>query len=327
MLLRIRVDTEMLEKKADAIDRIGAECERTAAGAAAGTNGLKDYGGQLPIKKNNMASLGQAQAVRNLLREDTEKLRKLAAEFERADQETSYGFAKIPDFPPPFVHEMPNVFWDPDTPDGTVTRPGDNDFGPSQDINIEELFPHPPFPENFFTYKTSSKLSTRLCGILTAFHMAGITDLADGFLIIINNNGELLKKLETNAYLSPNDIQELCALLGLKTGNTVALYEPTDTESQVFQDILDDGGKIMVAVNAICPPGLITDPNDRLGSGHWVSVERMWTDRNGTVWVEVYNPYNNQYEVYRWETLNAAMQHAGSTNSNPDCGFYIPVYP
>jgi hypothetical protein len=325
MIQRIRVDTEDMRRLADAIDRIGSECGQTAATAAAATNGLNDYGGQLPIKKNNMVSLDEANHIRDLLREDASKLRKLAEKFEHADKDTVEGFKRLPSLPP--IHgKIPDILWDPDAPDGTVTRPGDNNFGPSQHINLEEIIPG-------FKYKppknADSLYSRRLCGELTAFHVAGIKGLLTAFMkIMLSGDQDLIDKLIHDKTLLPEDMERLFKILGVKADPYQPILPGTMLPPEAFQDILDKGGKVVVLVNIDTSEkgnGKIVDPNKKLDAGHWVSVERMWVDANGVTWVEVYNPYNNQYEAYRWDTLAASMQQPGKGNDY--YGGYFAVYP
>jgi hypothetical protein len=177
---------------------------------------------------------------------------------------------------------------------------------------------------DYIPKKLADDFSHHLCGILTVFHLAGITDPAVGFLLMLKAGGRFKDILEKDLYTGPQDMQDLCELLGLKTGPTQSVLSGTFLDPKVFHDILDSGGKILVVVN-IDANGVITDPRNGLGVGHWVSVESMWVDSSGVTWVEVYNPYTNQYEAYRWDTLAASMQQPGKGNEQG--GFYIPVYP
>lgn len=319
---RIRVDTEDLKRFAAEIDPISDHFEKTGMDISQSTYNLNDYGGQLPTKKYAMSAQHDALGIRVELKEDAEQLRTLAAKFEAADQETMEGFgpppiAVSPEPPNPFfgfVHSI-RLGWDPDTPDGTVTRPGDNTYGPTQNVDVGFILTH-----------IAEKIHHRLCGEFCAFHIAGIKDLRSGFMkILMSGDADLIDCLLHDKTLHPDDMQRLYALLGVKTGKTISVFTGEHVDPKTFQDILAAGGKVTVLVNMDPTSGKITDPSKDMGVGHWVTVEDMWVDSTGTTWVEVYNPYNNQYEAYRWDTLSASMQYPGAGNENS--GAYIPTYP
>jgi hypothetical protein len=325
---RIRVDTDGLLRFAKQYELIASEFEKNGARVYQSTYSLNDYGGQLPLKNSALSAQRDANDIRDDLREDAEHLRALANRFEKTDQEL--GGKILPFLPPPpkdplqeFTNWRRNfeLWWDPNTPDGTPTRPGDNNFGPTQNINLEKLIPgfkyKPPKAENGF--------SRRLCGPLCLLHLAGITDPAAGFLLLIAAGKYFEDILTGDKLTSPKDLMEMCKILGLTPGPLTTFPAGTNIDPKTFQDILDAGGKVMVLVNATCPPGTITDPVGGLDSSHWVTVEDIWVDSTGTTWVEVYNPYNNQYEAYRWDTLEAAMQTPGT--GSPGGGYYFSVYP
>jgi hypothetical protein len=336
---QIRVDTENLKKNAAKIDVLASELEKTGSTIYQNTYSLNDYGGQLPTKKDALMAQQTVNSIRGLWKEEAQQLRDLAGKFEAVDQQTIDGInssitsiasilAQImisgqerdsSHYPPPVSHGD----WDPNTPNGTVTRPGDNNFGPTQFINLEKLIPG-------FTYTTppAQGVSHHLCGILTVFHLAGITDPVEGFKKMLAAGGRMSDLLTADLLTNPDDLQKLCALLGLKTDPSVMVPAGTFLDPSVFKAILAKGGKIIVLVNLKenwNGTSVITDPKDALGVGHWVSVEDMWVDGSGQTWVEVWNPYNNRYETYTWDTFAAAMQEPGQGNERG--GFYIPVYP
>jgi lysozyme len=110
MSRRIRVDTDLLRKKADEIEGISVACEQTGDKIVGNTSGIKDYGGQLPIRKNGLAAQSQANAIRDQLKEDAERLRFLAAAFDMADRRTADGFSFLPPAPEIFGVVSANLF-------------------------------------------------------------------------------------------------------------------------------------------------------------------------------------------------------------------------
>jgi hypothetical protein len=325
MSQRIRLDTEELKRQAEKMKAIAAAIKKSGDVVAAKTSGLKDYGGQLPTKKFALSTQQTASAVHDQMQADAEHMAHIADLFEAVDDRLIDGM--VP--PPPYrlpdqdsIHGLPNgTVWDPNTPDGTVMAPGDNNFGPTQNINLEDLLPgfqyKPPKHEPYY-------YSQHLCGEMTLFHLAGIIDPATGFMIMMTDP-DLYKKLVTDTNLTPQDMMKLCKMLGMTPGELVAFTTGTKIDPEAFKEILASGGKVVVLVNYLIPPGTIVDPKKGEYAGHWVSVEDMWEDSEGTLWVKVYDPYTNQYTAYRWDTLEAAMQYPGKYSEG--WGYYIPVYP
>jgi hypothetical protein len=323
---RIRVDTDNLRKYADAFDRIAALIGDTGPALIRAATSVKDYGGQLPCKKDALAAQAEASDLRSGLQDDAGHLRMLADLFDKVDQEAVQGMAPPPPCPPynpppDFKRFLPHFRfnWDPDTKDGTATRPGDNDFGPTQNLDLRKILNDPNF---YVPPKRDDDFSHKLCGVLCAFRLAGV-DLRTGLLIMLADP-RFAKILKGDSLTTAKDLWDLLQLLGANPGEIQTFPSGTKIDPAVFRQILDDGGQIVVLVNAYCPPGTVTDPAKGMYSSHWVTVDDMWYDSEGTLWVEVYNPYNNQYEAYRWDTLEAAMQ---SSPGSPGGGYYIPVYP
>jgi hypothetical protein len=325
---RIRVNTENLRKYAVTFDHLASLIGENGTTLIQVANSVNDFGGQLPIQKDSLDTQLGANNIRNILQEEAERLQTLARQFEEVDNEAVSVFTPPP---PRWISPFEDVIrklrrfrlgWDPNTPDGTVVRPGDNDFGPTQNIDLRKLLDDPDF---YFPPKKEDDTSRHLCGVLCLFTIAGV-GLLEGIQIMLAAGGRFADILKSDAYTSPQDLVELCKLLGLKTGELKTFPSGTTIDPEEFQEVLDNGGKMVVLVNAKCPPDTITDPgNGPLNSSHWVDVTDMWSDSEGTLWVEVYNPYNNQYEVYRWDTLEASMQRPGT--GSPGGGYYLPVYP
>jgi hypothetical protein len=260
---RIRVETDGLIKFANEIDLIASQNGKTGDKIYQSTYSLNDYGGQLPTKKTALTAQRDGDIIRDDLVEDAEQLRALAGKFEAVDIETIGSFIPRPPYELPtpwgpirdFIHSI-RLDWDPDNPDGTVTRPGDNKFGPSQFINLEELLGDEEF------YASDSKLKSRgLCGELCAFHLAGITDLKTAIIkIMLSGDADLIEHLKNDINLQPEDMQRLLKILGVKTGETQMIPQGTMLSPDTFKDIMDAGGKVAVLVN-IDGNGKITDPN------------------------------------------------------------------
>jgi GH24 family phage-related lysozyme (muramidase) len=103
---RIRVDTEKMRKAAAEIEKLGGEIRKTGAKTHDQTVGLKDYGGQLPIKKNAYASVSTANARQADMADDAQRLRTLADLFDKADRDTTQSF-EHPEVSPPLKGEFP----------------------------------------------------------------------------------------------------------------------------------------------------------------------------------------------------------------------------
>jgi hypothetical protein len=336
---RIRVNTDELRNWANALQRVGQILEGTGPALIEAAHGGKDYGGQLPGRKDALAAKFEADTLGKDLNDECDFLRRLADRFDQADQEAVRGLEPPAPMPPPpdwrdWIHGH-RWFWNPDTPDGTVTRPADNDFGPTQNIDLRKIletlfpflkkwFPDMDISKWYVPPKAEGETSRHLCGVLCVFNMAGIS-LSEGLLAMLAAGGRFEEILRGDKYTTPQDLVELCRLLGLEPGEVTTFPAGTDIDPKIFMQVLDNGGQVMVLVNAYCPPGTVTDPAKGLYSSHWVSVNDMWYDGEETLWVEVYNPYNNQYEVYRWDTLEASMQSPGT--GSPGGGYYLPVYP
>jgi hypothetical protein len=247
---RIRVDTDGLIKCAKEIDLIASQTGKTGDKVYQSTYSLNDYGGQLPTKKAALTAQRDAKIIRDDLAEDAEQLRVLAGKFEAVDNETIGSFIPRPPYELPtpwfqdFLHSL-RWGWDPNTPDGYVTRLGDNKFGSSQFIDLEELF-----GDEKYYVDNSKEISRGLCGELCAFHHAGIKDLKSAFQKILDSgDDDLILHLKNDINLQPEDMQRLLKISGLKTGETQMIPQGTMLSPEAFQNILDDGGQVAVLVN------------------------------------------------------------------------------
>jgi hypothetical protein len=94
-----------------------------------------------------------------------------------------------------------------------------------------------------------------------------------------------------------------------------------------MQDMLEQGASVLVVVNMNSHDGsewyaentdgmlepLADAPND---VAHWVEVRGITETATGEVLVRVYNPYQNQEQVYTWEAFEAAWKTTGADNGD-----------
>jgi hypothetical protein len=149
--------------------------------------------------------------------------------------------------------------------------------------------------------ESGTRAGTNICGPLAVLAGSGYS-LAEG-LRLLSGNASMRDKMVANQTMQPQDIISMFQTLGIpaRVGDPVFSNNRPPTPEDL-KAALRNGPIIALVVANESKGGLLERQTDS-GAGqvpHYVKVLDVFTGTDGQTYVQLYNPMNNQEEVYNF---------------------------